>query len=101
MGVRAYPIHVSPLPQAGHGAKPPWRRPDSTSRGRPRNPVPTRGGNTLVIPVGVYDQRPLEERRDVLGYDYTSEPLTRALEITGPIKVTLYAASSVPDTGFS
>ena len=39
----------------------------------------------------------VEERRDVLGYDYTSEPLTRALEITGPIKVTLYAASSAPD----
>jgi putative CocE/NonD family hydrolase len=65
----------------------------------PRDPVPTRGGNTLVIPLGVYDQRPVEERRDVLCY--TSEPLTRALEITGPITVKLYAASSAPDTDFT
>jgi putative CocE/NonD family hydrolase len=65
----------------------------------PHDPVPTRGGNTLVIPMGVYDQRPVEERRDVLCY--TSEPLTRALEITGPIVVKLYAASSAPDTDFT
>jgi putative CocE/NonD family hydrolase len=65
----------------------------------PHDPVPTRGGNTLVIPMGVYDQRPVEERRDVLCY--TSEPLTRALEITGPITVTLYATSSAPDTDFT
>jgi uncharacterized protein len=65
----------------------------------PREPVPTRGGNTLVIPMGVYDQRPVEERRDVLCY--TSEPLTRPLEITGPITVKLYAASSAPDTDFT
>jgi len=65
----------------------------------PRDPVPTRGGNTLVIPMGVYDQRPVEERRDVLCY--TSETLTRPLEITGPISVKLYAASSAPDTDFT
>ncbi|MBI3330094.1 MAG: CocE/NonD family hydrolase [Nitrospinae bacterium] len=65
----------------------------------PRDPVPTRGGNTLVIPMGVYDQRSVEERRDVLCY--TSAPLTQALEITGPITVTLYAASSAPDTDFT
>jgi putative CocE/NonD family hydrolase len=65
----------------------------------PRDPVPTRGGNTLVIPMGVYDQRPVEERRDVLCY--TSEPLTERLEVTGPITVQLYAASSAPDTDFT
>jgi putative CocE/NonD family hydrolase len=65
----------------------------------PRDPVPTRGGNTLVIPLGVYDQRPVEERCDVLCY--TGEPLMSALEITGPIMVALYAASSAPDTDFT
>ncbi|HXH08538.1 MAG TPA: CocE/NonD family hydrolase [Alphaproteobacteria bacterium] len=65
----------------------------------PHDPVPTRGGNTLVIPMGVYDQRPVEERRDVLCY--TSETLSRPLEITGPISVKLYAASSAPDTDFT
>jgi uncharacterized protein len=52
-----------------------------------------------VIPMGVYDQRPVEERRDVLCY--TSEPLTRALEITGPVVVKLYAATSASDTDFT
>ena len=65
----------------------------------PHDPVPTRGGNALVIPMGVYDQRPVEERRDVLCY--TSEPLDRTMEITGPITVQLYAASSAPDTDFT
>jgi uncharacterized protein len=77
----------------------PSQEPPDTYIYDPRNPVPTRGGNTLVIPMGVYDQRPLEERRDVLCY--TSEPLTHALDITGPITVKLYAASSAPDTDFT
>jgi hypothetical protein len=49
--------------------------------------------------MGVYDQRPVEERRDVLCY--TSDPLPGALELTGPITVKLYAASSAPDTDFT
>jgi hypothetical protein len=47
----------------------------------------------------VYDQRPLEERREVLCY--TSGPLTLALEITGPSTVKLHAASSATDTDFT
>jgi uncharacterized protein len=77
----------------------PAQEPPDTYVYDPRDPVPTRGGNALVIPMGVYDQRPVEERRDVLCY--TSDPLTRALEITGPITVTLYAASSASDTDFT
>ena len=51
----------------------------------PKNPVPTRGGNTLIIPHGVFDQRPIEDRNDML--IYTSEPLVKDLEVTGPISV--------------
>src|SRR5215831_12063643 len=65
----------------------------------PRDPVPTRGGNTLILAMGVFDQRPVETRDDVLVY--TSDVLTDALEATGPIIVTLYAASSAPDTDFT
>lgn len=65
----------------------------------PRDPAPTLRGNTLMIPHGVADQRPAESRPDVLVY--TSEPLARDLEITGPIKVQLFAASSAPDTDFT
>lgn len=65
----------------------------------PADPVPTRGGNTLILAMGVMDQRPVEARADVLVY--TSEVMTAGLEVTGPIAVTLYAASTAPDTDFT
>jgi hypothetical protein len=65
----------------------------------PDDPVPTRGGNTLILAMGVQDQRPVEARADVLVY--TSAVMTEALEVTGPLAVTLYAASSAPDTDFT
>src|SRR5687767_4242372 len=65
----------------------------------PDDPVPTRGGNTLIIPMGVRDQRPVEARPDVLVY--TSDVLTSALEVTGPLAVTLYAATTARDTDFT
>jgi putative CocE/NonD family hydrolase len=65
----------------------------------PADPVPTRGGNTLILAMGVQDQRPLESRADVLVY--TSAVLTEPLEVTGPLTVTLHAASSAPDTDFT
>lgn len=69
----------------------------------PRNPVPTRGGQTccslVVLPSGVYDQRPIEERPDVLVY--SSAPLDTPVEVTGPIVVHLWAQSSAPDTDFT
>ena len=49
--------------------------------------------------MGVQDQRPVEERPDVLVY--TSEPLSQPLEITGPVTVTLWASSSAVDTDFT
>ena len=61
--------------------------------------MPTRGGNTLILAMGVMDQRPVEARADVLVY--TSEVMTAGLEVTGPIVVTLYAASTAPDTDFT
>jgi hypothetical protein len=45
------------------------------------------------------DRTSVEERRDVLVY--TSESLEEEREITGPIGVTLYAASSAKDTDFN
>jgi putative CocE/NonD family hydrolase len=65
----------------------------------PSDPVPTLGGNTLIIDYGVFDQRPAEDRPDVLAY--TSEPLASDIELTGPISVTLYAATTAPDTDFT
>jgi len=65
----------------------------------PNDPVPTCGGNTLIIPMGVQDQRQVETRQDVLVY--TSAPVPTPLEVTGPIVVQLFAASSATDTDFT
>jgi putative CocE/NonD family hydrolase len=65
----------------------------------PNDPVPTLGGNNLSLPLGVMDQRPVERRPDVLVY--TSAPFERPLEVTGPISVELWAASSARDTDFT
>ncbi len=65
----------------------------------PDDPVPTLGGNhSSPIPVGAVDQRPNESRDDVLVF--TSAPVTDDTEVTGPVVVKLFAASSAPDTDF-
>ena len=65
----------------------------------PSDPVPTLGGNTLMIDYGVFDQGVAEDRPDVLSF--TSAPLEFDLEVTGPISVTLYAATTAVDTDFT
>lgn len=65
----------------------------------PNDPVPTRGGNTLIIAMGVQDQRPVEEHQDVLVY--TTEPVSAPLEVTGPVVVKLFAATSAPDRSWA
>ena len=69
----------------------------------PLDPVPTTGGNHSLdyswIFAGPADQSAVEERPDVLVY--TTEPLTQALEIAGPVNMRLHAASSAPDTDFT
>ncbi len=65
----------------------------------PANPVPTRGGQNLLIAKGPMDQRPVESRPDVLLF--TSEPLTEPLEVTGRITGTIFISSDCPDTDFT
>ena len=83
----------------GLSAEPPQDEPEDHYEYDPANPVPTCGGNTLIIPVGVADQREVESRQDVLVY--TGDPLEAPLEVTGPLKVVLYASSSAIDTDFT
>ena len=65
-----------------------------------KNPVPTAGGNNLVgAPAGPFDQTKVEEREDVLVY--STAPLEQDVEVTGPVKMILHAASSAPDTDFT
>ena len=94
----------------GGGAFPP-----STFTYDPTDPVPTIGGgisaaNHIMEP-GAYDQRgrpdffgcrdalPLSSRRDVL--TFLTPLLERDLEVTGPIEMHLWAASSALDTDFT
>ena len=87
-----------------------WLSPEPAGEGppdvyvyNPIDPVPTLGGQLCCDPAfqapGVYDQRPVEARDDVLVY--TTPPMDRDTEVTGPVTVTLYASSSARDTDFT
>ena len=71
----------------------------------PADPVPTLGGANsgpaVALPMsrGPRDQRPVLDRDDVLLF--RSEPLSHAMEVTGPLKMVLYASSSARDTDFT
>jgi len=64
----------------------------------PKNPVPTLGGPQLTIPAGPMDQRSIETRPDLIVF--TSETLTEPLEVTGKVRVKLWASSTARDTDF-
>jgi uncharacterized protein len=88
-----------------------WLGPDAPGEEKPdtyvydpRTPVPSRGGpvcctGTPDAPEGSYDQSEVEMRQDVLVY--TSPPLAKGIEVTGPLEVVLYVSSSAPDTDFT
>jgi putative CocE/NonD family hydrolase len=65
----------------------------------PLRPVPTIGGQ-VILPggnaMGPRDQRDVERRDDVLVY--STPVLDRAVEVTGPIELVLFVASSARDT---
>ncbi|MHB8902519.1 MAG: CocE/NonD family hydrolase, partial [Thermoguttaceae bacterium] len=66
----------------------------------PEDPVPTLGGCNLGhVPIGPHDQAAAEQRQDVLVY--TGEELKSELEVTGPVKMILYASSSATDTDWT
>jgi uncharacterized protein len=83
-----------------------WEKPTAASsfdrfRYDPEDPVPSLGGNNCCgtpTAAGPQDQRPIEGRRDILVY--TSDFLNEELEVTGPVKVVLHAASDAVDTDF-
>jgi putative CocE/NonD family hydrolase len=69
----------------------------------PANPVPTMGGplccaQELMEP-GPRDQRAGENREDVL--IYSTGPLAEDLEVTGPVRLTLFVKSTAVDTDFT
>jgi len=86
----------------------PGDEPPTTYLYDPDDPVPSLGGNHSycwndvpgdILSVGAVDQRPIESRDDVLVF--TSAPVEEDTEVTGPIVIKLYAASSARDTDFT
>jgi hypothetical protein len=69
----------------------------------PAKPVPTIGGPLCCdenhLAPGPRDQRSVEERNDVLVY--STSPLEHDLEVTGPVRLEFFAASSAVDTDFT
>jgi uncharacterized protein len=65
--------------------------------------MPATGGplccGALRTGIGPQDQRPAEERSDVL--IYTTPTFSKETEITGPISLDLYVSSSAVDTDFT
>nr|WP_082301195.1 CocE/NonD family hydrolase [Nocardia seriolae] len=69
----------------------------------PLNPVPSAGGHSCcgasAGPQGPVDQFVVEQRSDVM--TYTTAPMAADTELTGPIRLTLWAASTATDTDFT
>lgn len=84
-------------------ANPPGREKPDRYTYDPANPAPTVGGavccNPKVFPWGPIDQRTVETRPDILSY--TSAVLAHDVEVTGPVKLILYLATTAPDTDFT
>lgn len=76
--------------------------PDSFSYD-PMNPVGSLGGNVCctgnAVKGGAYDQQKQEERDDILVY--TSDVLSKGVEVSGFIESTLYVSSDAKDTDFT
>jgi len=91
--------------RGGLSTVPPNEEPPDRFKYDPLDPVPTWGGANSgparVLPMrrGPRDQQVTLYRKDVL--TYYSEPLSEPLEVTGPLKLILFAASSAKDTDFT
>ena len=79
---------------------PPPSSPPDRYRYDPADPTPAVGGPLFGMwgKRGAVDNRELESRPDVLVY--TTPPLERDMEIVGPVRLELYAASSLQHADF-
>lgn len=82
--------------------EPPGDEPPDVYLYNPLRPVPT-VGSQVILPggnaMGPRDQRAVELRDDVLVY--STGVLDRSIEVTGPIELRLFVASSARDTDFT
>lgn len=64
----------------------------------PKSPVPTQGGQNLVIPSGPHDQSATEARPDVI--TFTTPPLPEPVIVAGRVECVLHVSSTAPDADF-
>jgi len=85
----------------GLSADPPAVEPPDHFVYDPADPAPSVGGTSIYgsAEAGPKDQREVEKRGDVLVY--TTATLEENVEVTGPVRLMLYASSSAKDTDFS
>jgi len=104
---RPYYLHSAGQANTLHGdgalsAEPPGNEPPDMYLYNPMRPVPTVGGQ-IILPggnaMGPRDQRAVETRDDVLVY--STSVLEQPVEVTGPIELRLFVASSARDTDFT
>jgi hypothetical protein len=104
---RPYYLHSGGKANTRHGdgtlsTEPPGDEPPDVYLYNPLRPVPTVGGQ-VILPggnaMGPRDQREVELRDDVLVY--STPVLDQAVEVTGPIELCLFVASSARDTDFT
>lgn len=86
--------------RALHADEPPASSSPDTYIYDPDDPTPTLGGSILsaVYRAGSVDVATVQQRGDVAAY--TSEVLTRDLDVVGPLRLVLYASSSAVETDF-
>jgi putative CocE/NonD family hydrolase len=78
----------------------PGEEPQDVYHYDPHDPVPSLSPAIISSePTFFLDQRPVEDRVDVLCY--ASAPIERPLEVTGPVRMVLYASSSALDSDFT
>ena len=103
-----YYLHSNGKANTRHGdgylnASPPTDEPFDTYLYNPNDPVPTAGGplccNPYFVQNGAFNQGEIEDRSDVLVY--TTTPLETDVEVTGPIKVNIWATTTARDTDFT
>ena len=97
---RYTPYYLQPDGELSTAVPPSGGSPD-TYVYHPAHPAPCTGGSTLLAPLycpGARDQRAVEARSDVLSY--TTRVLPDPIEVTGPVTVQLWAATSARDTDF-
>lgn len=77
----------------------PTKEPADSFTYDPKDPVPSTDDPAAMGARSVLDERPVELRKDVLMF--TSAVLQEPVEVTGPIRIKLWAASSAKDTDWA